>query len=634
METPTAQTDPNLTNPAQAPAVAGTQVYTGTSTSIADVEKQLAALWAQLAEGGDEAILRASTMNLVIYVEDPARADRLLSHVPESHPGRLIIVALDKAISGAEILAEPTIVCRPQFGRVVRQSVCGEQITLRLGPAGLEKIGNTVQSLLLPDHVTSVLWLAPLATDHPLLTGLEELSGGVIVDSAEFSAVGGDLGALETMRTSRVLLANYYDMNWQRLLPFCQAIANGFDPASARAALRAINAVTIEHVAGEAQAILLLGWLADRLGWQPDHSAGAGRWVLRSAQGAVRAVIRRAAEGSADAAIRGVSHVRFDFSTRGAPFTLQYQAADNCLVTEFSGAHSVRLAPGMAPSALLDAILSITGPDHLFEGALTAAAGLVGAAEAWQPQLVVPGGETALMRAAAENIVALARQAIAAHGRFTWALSGGTTPQALYTLLATDEFREDIDWAHVHIFWGDERNVPLDHPDSNQRMARAALLSQVPIPAENIHGIAAGTEDPAEAAARYAADLRAFFGLGPDALPEFDLVLLGLGDDGHTASLFPHTAGLHAPDGALFIANEVPKLNTTRLTFTYGVINAAQTVYVLAAGAKKAAIIEAILGRLQPEEYPVQRVAPKRGRLFLLADNSATSSVQHLQSAV
>jgi 6-phosphogluconolactonase len=629
MDSSTVQPDLNHNSPS-APASqpeSGLQAFGGTSTRIADVEKQLSALWAQVAELGEEAILRASTMNLIIYVEDAARADRLLSHVPESHPGRLIIVALDRTITGAAISAEPTVVCRPQFGRVMRQSVCGEQITLRLGPAALEKIANTVQSLLLPDHVTSLLWLAPLKPDHPLLTGLEELSGGLIVDSAEFTDPAADLAAFEQLRRSQTLLADYYDMNWQRLLPYCQAVALGFDPPKARALIPAINTISIDHHGGEAQALLLLGWLSNRLGWTLGHRSGAERWTMRSAHGTVTVTFHNRAVGRA-----GIQAIQIGTTTGEGQFKLAYEDQDNCIVTQFDGASVVRIAPDSSPSALLDMILSITGPDHLFEEALSTAAGALETANTWKAQLLVPGDQAALMHTAATNIVALARQAIAQYGRFTWALSGGTTPEALFALLATEQFRDDIEWPKVHIFWGDERNVPLDHPDSNQRMAHAALLDHVPIPAENIHGVAAGTADPATTAMQYAATLRQFFSLADGALPAFDLILLGLGDDGHTASLFPHSAGLHAPDSALFIANEVPRLNTTRLTLTFGVINAAHAVYILAAGAKKAAIMETIFGSLQPEDYPVQRVAPHSGRLTLLADTAAASHVLHLQS--
>ena len=144
---------------------------------------------------------------------------------------------------------------------------------------------------------------------------------------------------------------------------------------------------------------------------------------------------------------------------------------------------------------------------------------------------------------AAEQWVNLARQAIARSGRFTVALSGGSTPKVLYSLLASPEYRERIDWLHVHLFWGDERCVPPDHPESNYRMVQEALLSKIQIPPENIHRMA-GEKDPQTAAVEYEQELRDFFQT-KDAAPRFDLILLGLGEDGHTASLFP---GTPAPD--------------------------------------------------------------------------------------
>jgi 6-phosphogluconolactonase len=146
----------------------------------------------------------------------------------------------------------------------------------------------------------------------------------------------------------------------------------------------------------------------------------------------------------------------------------------------------------------------------------------------------------ALARAAAEQFVTLSAEAINQRGRFAVALSGGSTPTAMYALLATGEFAARVEWTHVHVLWGDERCVPPEHPDSNFRMAREALLDHVPLPAENIYRIG-GEMEPAQAANEYERKLQAFF---PNGQPRFDLILLGMGDDGHTASLFPGAAAI------------------------------------------------------------------------------------------
>ncbi|MGH2346535.1 MAG: 6-phosphogluconolactonase, partial [Chloroflexota bacterium] len=235
-----------------------------------------------------------------------------------------------------------------------------------------------------------------------------------------------------------------------------------------------------------------------------------------------------------------------------------------------------------------------------------------------------------LLRTAATGIVDLARASVAAHGICTIALSGGGTPRSLYELLATPALATEIPWQEVHVFWGDERHVPPDHPDSNFRMANEALLSHVPIPAENIHRIPAELSNAATVAVAYADDLRRTFHLGtedPAALPRFDLILLGMGEDGHTASLFPHSAAL-SERKALVAANPVPKLDTTRLTLTLPVINHAARVWFLVTGGSKADVLKAVLeGPRQPETLPSQLINPTDGELCFLLDVTAAASL-------
>jgi 6-phosphogluconolactonase len=234
-----------------------------------------------------------------------------------------------------------------------------------------------------------------------------------------------------------------------------------------------------------------------------------------------------------------------------------------------------------------------------------------------------------LARAAADEVVRLAGESVAARGRFTFVLSGGSTPRSLFTLLADphESFRERIAWNAVHVFWGDERCVPPDHPDSNYRMAREALLDHVPIPAANVHRIAAENPDAAAAAAQYDAELGAFFALADSALPRFDLVLLGLGPDGHTASLFPGNAAVHETAHRV-IAPFVEKLGTHRITLTAPVLNHAAVVIFLVSGAEKVAALAAVLeGARQIDLYPAQIIQPDDGALVWLVDNAAAQGL-------
>jgi len=231
-----------------------------------------------------------------------------------------------------------------------------------------------------------------------------------------------------------------------------------------------------------------------------------------------------------------------------------------------------------------------------------------------------------LVASAAEQVVTLAGAAIAARGRFAIGLSGGSTPRPLYELLASPAFASRIDWTNVHVFWGDERCVPPDHPDSNYRMARETLLDHVPLPPDNIHRLA-GELDPATAAADYEAHLRAFFAGDGEAGPRFDLLLLGMGDDAHTASLFPGTAALGETERWV-AANYVEKLDAWRLTLTPPALNAAAEIMVLVSGASKADAFHAVLsGPTDPDKYPAQVLNPNNGRLRWLVDSEAADRV-------
>ncbi len=231
----------------------------------------------------------------------------------------------------------------------------------------------------------------------------------------------------------------------------------------------------------------------------------------------------------------------------------------------------------------------------------------------------------ALFQSAADEFAALAAQAIAATGRFTVALSGGSTPKGLFALLASGA-APAIAWDRVCFFWGDERHVPPDHPESNYRMANEALLSKIPLRSENVFRIPAEEKDGAAVAKAYEQTLRDFFKLQPGEFPRFDLILLGTGPDGHTASLFPGSVGL-AENKRLVIANWVEKFKTDRITFTYPVLNHAACVMFLLSGAEKAAIAHELLEN-PAAKLPAQNVCPIEGKLLWLLDSAAAAGLQ------
>jgi len=231
-----------------------------------------------------------------------------------------------------------------------------------------------------------------------------------------------------------------------------------------------------------------------------------------------------------------------------------------------------------------------------------------------------------LFHAAAEEFVRVARAAIGAQGRFTVALSGGSTPRALYSLLAASY--ADFAWNRVFLFFGDERHVPPTDPESNYRMVEESLLTKIKpaIPAENVFRVPAENPDASAAASDYEAQLRRFFELRPGEFPRFDLILLGIGADGHTASLFPDSPALDE-QSRLVTANWVAKFNTHRITFTFPVLNRAAEVMFLASGADKADMLHQVLDAKNSPPLPSQRVEPSDGKLLWMLDEAAAAKL-------
>jgi 6-phosphogluconolactonase len=246
-------------------------------------------------------------------------------------------------------------------------------------------------------------------------------------------------------------------------------------------------------------------------------------------------------------------------------------------------------------------------------------------------EIRVVSDPAALAQAATDVFVNLCDAAIKESGRFTVALSGGSTPKAMFNRLSDDTLRDLIRWDAVHLFWGDERHVPPDHAESNYRMTREALLSKVPIPDSNVHRIKAENPDPDAAAMEYAAELRAFFELVDDQLPQFDLVMLGMGPDGHCASLFPGTHAVRERT-SLVAVPWVDKFSTYRITLTPPVINNGKQVMFLVGGADKAETLRHVLeGKRETDRFPSQVIQPTSGRLLWLVDEAAARLLQQKQ---
>jgi 6-phosphogluconolactonase len=231
---------------------------------------------------------------------------------------------------------------------------------------------------------------------------------------------------------------------------------------------------------------------------------------------------------------------------------------------------------------------------------------------------------------AAERWKTIATQAVAENGRFSVALAGGSTPRTLYRMLTSERYRDELPWGQTHVFWGDERRVPPDDERSNYHMARELLLDHVPIPPGQIHpmdgmGLSRG------AMRSYERTLRDYFQYGRREMPRFDLILLGMGGDGHTASIFPGTRAVSDRSHKVLVY-QVPQLETERITLTLPVINAAKHILIMVVGSAKAETLAEVLdGPVKTSTYPIQAVEPVDGQLTWLLDKAAAAELDSVK---
>ena len=246
------------------------------------------------------------------------------------------------------------------------------------------------------------------------------------------------------------------------------------------------------------------------------------------------------------------------------------------------------------------------------------------------PQEILPGvhvypDPAEVARAAARYFVDYAWQSIAKEGRFMVALSGGNTPRQMFGILASDEFRGQVDWAKVHVFWSDERAVPPESPESNYGVARREFLIRVPIPEVNVHRMEAEKANIGRAAHEYEEVLRKYLDLDDRGVPRFHLIYLGMGNDGHTASLFPGTRVIRQTSRWVSTPM-VTKLNTRRMTLTLPVLDAARRIVFLVVGSEKAKILHAVLQEESDPPLPAQLVQPRDlGLKLFLVDKAAAA---------
>jgi 6-phosphogluconolactonase len=244
----------------------------------------------------------------------------------------------------------------------------------------------------------------------------------------------------------------------------------------------------------------------------------------------------------------------------------------------------------------------------------------------FQPEIKIYPTPEALFQEAAHQVMQAAREAVNARGRFVAALSGGSTPKGMFQQLTEEPYRTLIPWSKVFLFWVDERHVPLDHETSNYRMTQEFLLSKVPIPKENIFPATNGSMPIKKAASAYEIKLRKFF--GSDSTPRFDFCLMGMGEDGHTASLFPGFPQVNEMEKWV-VGYFVDEPRKERVSLTFPILNAARALMLMSEGEKKAKIVkEVVEGPSEPPRYPVQYLRPSDGKLLFLIDAAAAKLLQ------
>ena len=237
--------------------------------------------------------------------------------------------------------------------------------------------------------------------------------------------------------------------------------------------------------------------------------------------------------------------------------------------------------------------------------------------------LLVPGDASTTLEVCVRHFIACARQAIAEKGTFYVALAGGSTPKAIYEKLSILPYKDQVDWSKVFLFWGDERSVAPDSPESNYKMAMESGFKTLPIPPSQIHRMKA-EEAIEENALAYDQILRTILNNGL-----LDLVILGMGEDGHTASLFPQTEALKARD-RLAVANFIPQKSTWRMTLTYEAINNAQNIVIYVLGAnKKHTLHEVLQSKPQFDRYPIQKIGTKEHKALWIVDEAAASGLEN-----
>ena len=573
------------------------------------VERVLADLWSQAkSEDPDcHSVYRLSLANFVVVGHHADQDDlgEFAAGFSAHHPSRVLLASVDP--SATDLTASLSASCRksPSGDGVI----CWEKITLSSPPDREAGLTSAVRSLLVGRVATIVALALPLTECRRLTDEIAGRADLLVTAIREFAGVE-DLIYWDC-RGELATRANWLDLTWESVRPIRRRLAGQYEDPSVRASFASASEIVCA-AASEHVRLLIAGWLVSRLGW-----------VVLGGNGDSGIRLRRGPDGDV-VSLRFQANPHPYITLTGAGFEDMRIDLDSATEPEPS---PVDWASSLWPERLVEG-LHHDRTDPVFLTAIGAALNLSKVLQGIDqpPRVTVSRDATELALLAATRFVDLAQESVDRHGRFRVVLAGGQTPEALYRCLASKEFSGRIPWDKIDWFWGDERRVPHDHPDSNYRMARGALLDHVPVLPGNVHPIPAEPSTPEESAEEYEAEIQRVFGEGAEFPPRFDLILLGLGADGHTASLFPDT-GLDDCEQRLVWGGYVARLDTNRVSLTPRLINSARNVMFLVSGQSKADALAQVLYPPWSGRLPAARVVLRDGTIEWLIDEDAADRI-------
>lgn len=570
------------------------------------IERTLTGLWSRAMHGESDcqSVYRLSLSNLMVLGQagDEPALDAMASSIASQHPSRVLLALADPG--ARELTATLSASCRknPTGSGVI----CWEKITLRFPPDEEERLGSALRALMIGRIATIVVFALPTDRHRALLRRIRRWADLLVTQSDELGAVP-DLLFWDS-NGNRKARCHWLDRRWESTNDVRTGWAARLREPDAASLLE--QADSIVCAGPDATTIrLLLGWIHTRMSWNVISSPDSG--VVR---------IRRH-DGSR-------CRLRFEIADT---FSLTLSATDSPpLVIDATDTGPTAVGAWDDP-VWVDRMLGAIHEDAPAEVFLTAAGAAYRLSEAAAghlrlPRLTVSPDSDALAARAAARFAELAEEAVAAHGVFRVALAGGRTPEAMYRELAQPEYRARIPWDKIDWFWGDERWVPHHHSDSNYLMARQALLDHVPVDQSRVHSIPTDRNSPAEAAEDYELVIRQLWGERVWHTPAFDLILLGIGEDGHTASWFLGLE-LDSSDYRFAWGGYVPAIDANRVTLTPRLINGARHVLLLAEGSRKAGIVAQTLYPNWEHRHPAARIEPREGYLEWYLDRDAAAGV-------